>query len=68
MLVSIGSIAIAAGSPMPSDGARSKIGVQLFAAVPREPDASPRRADVNHLGVVRIDGDRGDLAVGGDRP
>ena len=37
------------------------------AAVAAEPDAAPRRADVDDVGVVRVDGDRGDLTIGVDR-
>ena len=37
------------------------------AAVPRQPHAAPSRADVDDVGVVRMDSDRGDLAVAEDR-
>src|SRR5262249_48597954 len=37
------------------------------AAVPRQPHAAPSRADVDDVGIVRVDRDRGDLAVGADR-
>src|SRR5262249_34704326 len=36
----------------------------VVAPVSSKPDAAPRRADVDDLGVVRADGDRGDLAIG----
>ena len=37
------------------------------AAIPCAPNSAPRRADEDDVGVVRVDGDGGDLAIRGDR-